>query len=373
MPHYPKILLVEDSSTMRKAYKGFITSRNDGQHGYTVIEATTAEECLAKYREEKPLCVVLDFVLPDANGLYVIKHLKEMDDDPPVVLINAYSSEQLIVDAIHAGAQDYINKDKLSAESLLLAIDNTIERVAMRKQIKKRNAELNNFTRVVSHDIRSPLGTIEGYLSMFMDNYADAEGIDDKARNYLNKSVECCMHIQDMIRDLHAYCLVETNTEQFSDVSVKKCVQAAVDNLGGMIKHHNAKVEIAPISGNIYVIKSLLMQLLMNLVQNAIKYCDKDQPEVTILYAEETDRWVFSVKDNGIGIAQDDWERIFNVFERVDNDDTPGSGLGLSTCQKVVELHNGQIWVESEVGQGTTFYFSIAKNISIEEGLAVAS
>jgi light-regulated signal transduction histidine kinase (bacteriophytochrome) len=164
--------------------------------------------------------------------------------------------------------------------------------------------------------------------------------------------------MQNLIDDLLAFSRVGTHGKRFSLTSMETVWQAAVDNLQVAIKKARAKVTHGPLP-TLMADEGQLVQLLQNLIGNAIKFHGKEAPVVHVSARQENDEWIFAVRDNGIGIESQYFDRIFLVFQRLYREEYPGTGAGLAIAKRIVERHNGRIWLESEPGKGSTFYFSI--------------
>ena len=353
----PKILIIDDSNSLLKLYKHYIAEQSGNE--YDIIEAQTCAEGIRLYISERPNCVILDFVLPDGNGLGVIEKLSELHEPLPIIMATSYGNDHLAVDAIQAGAQDYLIKDKITPESLILAIQNTIQRVDMLRTLEVKNSELQSFLHIISHDFMEPLNSCTGLLQLTMEHNEGA--LDDKTNEYMKKSLNCIAHAQDMIHDLLSYATLGTQEKDFSTVDCNEVVTYVTTQLEVLISNQHALISthnLPKITG----VQSLINLLFQNLIQNAIKYGDKEITKITINCTEENSRWVFAVQDNGKGIAAEHHDSVFGIFKRVEkSSNTPGSGLGLTTCEKIVAMHGGKMWLESEVDKGTTFYFSIHK------------
>jgi light-regulated signal transduction histidine kinase (bacteriophytochrome) len=184
--------------------------------------------------------------------------------------------------------------------------------------------------------------------------------LDKDADEYIDFAVDGARRMQIMISDLLAYSRIGTRGKPFEAIDSEYALKQALNNLQVAIEESGALVTYDPLP-NVLADSSQLTQLFQNLVANAIKFRSKDvSPKVHISAEINGDKWIFSVRDNGIGIEQEFFERIFVIFQRLHGrDEYPGSGMGLAISKKIVERHGGRIWVESQIGQGTAFYFTI--------------
>ena len=226
------------------------------------------------------------------------------------------------------------------------------------QELARSNAELEQFAYVASHDLQAPLATIASYAQLLEKRYKDQ--LDSKASRFIDNIVHGCTRMQTLIDDLLEYSRVGRSQKPFQLTDCNQAVEQALANLQGAIRQTQAVVtysELPAVMGDI----SQLVQLFQNLVGNSIKYRHDAPPVVHITACKQEKDWLFSVSDNGIGIATQHQARIFQIFQRLHTQkEYSGTGIGLAICQKIVERHGGYIWVESKPGQGSTFYFTLA-------------
>jgi PAS domain S-box-containing protein len=223
--------------------------------------------------------------------------------------------------------------------------------------LQRSNAELEQFAYIASHDLQEPLRMITSYVQIIEEDYTGK--LDADADEYIAFTVDGAKRMQTLIDDLLAYSRVGTRGEPFMPTSMNRVLSEAIANLEVAIEESHAVVthdQLPTVLGD----ESQLIQLFQNLLGNAIKFRGDDAPMIHVGVEETKDGWVFSVRDNGIGIDIQYAERIFTVFQRLHaRDDYPGTGIGLAVVKKIVERHGGRIWVESEPAQGSTFYFTL--------------
>lgn len=248
---------------------------------------------------------------------------------------------------------------KLKHSELLLKELN--ERLAKRaKELALSNAELEQFAYIASHDLQEPLRMVTSFLTQLEKKYQDQ--LDDKARQYIFFATDGAARMRRLILDLLEYSRVGTQ------VSTKNFIDAN-QLIAESVKVHNNAIEEtkAVVNWNnlprIHGCQTKLQQVFQNLIGNALKYQKtSNQPVISISCSETDTHWKFIVSDNGIGIEEKYYEKIFTVFQRLHNkNEYSGTGIGLAICKKIVESHDGQIWVESNYGSGSNFYFTIAK------------
>jgi light-regulated signal transduction histidine kinase (bacteriophytochrome) len=199
---------------------------------------------------------------------------------------------------------------------------------------------------------------VASFLELLRTRYS-GKVLDDKAAEFMEYSIDGAKRIQGMINDLLAYSRVGTRAKSPEPTDSRLCLERAMANLKMAIDEASATVEydsLPKIRGD----ETQLTQLFQNLLGNALKFRGERSPEIKIGAEQRDGHWVFSVRDNGIGIDPQYSDRIFKVFQRLHTrDQYPGSGIGLAICKKIVERHGGQIWVDSQLGEGSTFRFTI--------------
>jgi len=247
-----------------------------------------------------------------------------------------------------------ISERKLVQELLQASLD-TQTRYA--QELTRSNAELEQFSYVASHDLQAPLSTIAGYAQLLekrCHNQLDAQG-----NKFIRNIVNSCGRMQALIDDLLEYSRVGRSEKPFDVIDCNLVFEDACANLQLAIRQYQASVtrgDLPRVRGDSFQ----LLQLFQNLIGNAIKYRSSETPMVHVGASRQGDNWVFSVQDNGIGIAEQYHPRIFQLFQRLHSQQQySGTGIGLAICQRIVDRHGGRLWVESEPNRGSTFYFSI--------------
>jgi signal transduction histidine kinase len=224
--------------------------------------------------------------------------------------------------------------------------------------LETSNNELEHFAYATSHDLKEPLRMITSFLQLLERKYEN--DLDEDAHEYIGYAVDGAKRMDGMINDLLEYSRVTSEERVFNNLDTQKILdeallnlKVAVDESGAMVTHENMPV----VKGD----EKLMVQLFQNLIGNAIKYCDTNKiPEIHVAAKIEDDHYLFSVSDNGIGMDSKYLTKIFTIFQRLHgNDEYNGTGIGLSIAQKIVKQHGGDIWAESTLGKGSTFYFTI--------------
>jgi signal transduction histidine kinase len=223
--------------------------------------------------------------------------------------------------------------------------------------LERSNKELEQFAYIASHDLQEPLRMIASYTQLLQARYGDR--LDQDAKEFIDYAVEGASRLQCMIEDLMKYSRVVTRGKLPDTVDAHAALGEGLANLSLLIAENGAVVT----NGDLPQVKadrSQLIHLFQNLIQNAIKFRRPERPLIHVSASRGNDGWVFAIRDNGIGIEPQYFERIFGIFQRLHTrTEYPGTGMGLSICKRIVERHGGRIWVESELGEGSTFHFTL--------------
>ena len=226
------------------------------------------------------------------------------------------------------------------------------------QELARSNAELEQFAYVASHDLQEPLRMVASFTQLLSERYHGR--LDEKADQYIGFAVEGANYMQSLIDDMLSFSRVTSRAKPFQSTDCNVVLQKALANLRVSIAESQAQIKAGPLP-RVMADESQLVQLLLNLIGNGIKFHGQQPPLIEISAELQEQEWVFTVKDNGIGIDPRYFERIFVIFQRLHSKRSayPGTGIGLAICKKVVERHGGRIWVESTPGAGTSFFFSL--------------
>jgi PAS domain S-box-containing protein len=226
-----------------------------------------------------------------------------------------------------------------------------------RDDLVRSNRDLEQFAYVASHDLQEPLRAVAGFVELLRRNLHDS--LDARTTSYMDFAVDGAKRMQTLVNGLLEYSRIGTQGEKHEDTDAKAAVETAMAHLRATIQETGAEVTADELPKvNFDAVQ--LAQLFQNLIGNAIKFRGQETPRIHISAARDGDGWRFAVSDNGIGIEPEYADRIFLIFQRLhDREKYPGTGIGLAICKKIVEHHNGKIWVESKPGAGSTFYFTV--------------
>ncbi|MDB5251734.1 MAG: domain S-box protein, partial [Flaviaesturariibacter sp.] len=229
-------------------------------------------------------------------------------------------------------------------------------------ELSYANEELEQFTSIVSHDLQEPIRTIKSFL-MLIDQKLGSEGTED-LKSYVSKSIGAATRMRELIQNLLQYSQLSRGEMVLDDVNVEDILNEALQNLRTSIKASGATITIENEADTVRGDRVQLVQLVQNLLSNALKFTASDEPAVVIRTKQDGKTITVAIQDNGIGIAAADLGKVFEIFRRLSSGKSyPGTGIGLAICKKIVDRHHGRIWPESGPGAGTTFYFTLNENM----------
>jgi len=231
------------------------------------------------------------------------------------------------------------------------------------KLLEEKNKELERFTYVASHDLQEPLNTIKNFVKLLKETFGD--NLNEESELYLNFIVESTGRMSDLIFGLLNYSKAG-NDSSFEEINSNQILKDVIQDLHAKIQSSKAEVIIGEFP-SIIANKLSMRQIFQNLIGNGLKFVPPGKkPIIKVDCKELEDAYQFSIEDNGIGIKEEDKEKVFKIFQRLHKKtEYQGTGIGLSVCQKIVDIHKGKIWLESEYGKGTTFFFTISKDLKI--------
>ena len=305
-------------------------------------------------------------VLINGNGerIPVIKTVSSIILNGRMYLIDSFidiTERKKTEDALHMARNELEMRVKERTAELIRTNERLQAEITDRRrtaeELARSNADLQKFVYVASHDLQEPLRMVASYLQLLERRYKGR--LDDDADDFINYAVDGAIRVQRLINDLLTYSHVSMRSKDFELTDSEAVLEHNLSNLQMAIEESEAVVTHDPLP-TVMADSTQLRQLLQNLISNAIKFHNEKPPRVHISARQEEGEWIFSVRDNGIGIDPDYRERIFVIFQRLHGvGEFTGTGIGLALCKKIVERHGGRIWVESQPGDGSTFYFTI--------------
>lgn len=386
-----KILVVDDDSVDRLA-----VSRALGKAAVKMemTEATSAKDAIALLSNHVFDCIFLDYLLPDRDGLELIRDLHRREIEAPIIVLTGQGDEQIAVEMMKAGASDYLSKNRISPEILAKTVQSAIrvrraEREAkqanrllkesnellrhtnqelerQRNQIELQNLQLqeayrlkSEFLATMSHELRTPMNAILGFAQILLRQYQDP--LTSQQTNIVQRILNNAQNLLQMINEVLDFSKLESGemTLSVSEFDLVKSIRLTVEELRFLAQQKGLRLKTDLQLSNPLVVSdsNFLRRIVINLVSNAIKFTNNG--EIAVRVREITpDRLAIAVLDTGIGIASQDLETIFEEFRQVDRSLTrhyQGTGLGLAITNSLVKMLGGTITVESRLGQGSTF------------------
>lgn len=335
---------------------------------HTAERVDTREAFLAALESQCPDLILADYALPGFDGVSALQIAQQTCPDIPFVFLSGAIGEETAIDSLKRGATDYVLKHRLQrlAPAVLRALQESkdrMERKRTQNELAQKareliilNSELEQFVYAASHDLREPLRTISIFSDLVARRYSDA--LDKEAHSYLAFIASAAQHMNNLLEDLLSYAKLPAQERDFGSVDLNEVFSGAMLLFQGLIAETGAVItveELPAVRGN----QSQLSLVAQNLIGNALKYRGSRPPQIQISSSCLEQECIVTVKDNGIGFEPVYAQQIFGLFKRLTRDGSSGTGLGLAICKRVIELHSGRIWAESEPGLGSTFFFAL--------------
>ena len=358
----PNILIVDDRKENLLATEKILRHLNAA-----IFSANSGNEALSLVLRHRFAVVLLDVQMPEMDGFETAVLMQEHESmhSVPIIFVTAISKEErYATQAAEIGAVDYIFKP-INSEILKSKVKVYLDLYVQREQIlmlnanlQQSNTELERFAYICSHDMQEPARMMNSYASMLDERYGTV--LDEKGRRYLRFITDNARHMQKMILDILAFSRVGREELTMERVDCNQIIKAVLAKFEDVIAEKKARISYDPLP-TITTSSTLMQVLFQNLIGNALKFQDGSKtPQIDVRWEVRAGFWQFCVQDNGIGIDPDLHEKVFAIFQRLHrNEDYPGTGIGLSTCKKFIELCNGKIWFESTPGQGAQFFFTL--------------
>jgi signal transduction histidine kinase len=395
-----KILVIDDDEVDRMAVRRALKKAGVQMEFSEVGEA---QEAIALVSNKSFDCIFLDYLLPDRDGLSLIRELQSLGVMVPTIVLTGQGDEQIAVDMMKAGASDYLSKSRVSPEGLLkilrsaIRIDRAEKEVALanqrlqesnkllrqqnqelekqRQQIQLQNLQLqeayrlkSQFLATMSHELRTPMNAIMGFSQILLRQYPDP--LTNKQLDIVQRIFNNSQNLLTMLDEVLDFSKLEAGQLQLapSEFDLTTFVPLTAEELRSLAMQKNLKLQVdvnlkKPL---IFNDRNSLRQILVNLISNAIKFTDSG--EVNVKAWEPTDEKIaIAIEDTGIGIAPEHFETIFEAFRQVDQTLTrkhPGTGLGLAITHSLVKMMNGIVTVNSELGKGSIFRVEFPRHVN---------
>lgn len=358
----PNILIVDDRRENLLATEK-VLDRLDA----TIFKATSGNEALSLMLRHHFAVVLLDVQMPEMDGFETAMLMQEHEamKGVPIIFVTAISKEEkYATQAAEIGAVDYIfkpiNPDILRSK-VKVYLDLYVQReqiLRLNEHLSRYNEELERFAYICSHDLQEPVRMMSVYAGILRSQYTAS--LDTTAQSYLGIIESNSQRMRQMIVDILTFSRVGREEVKLEEIDCNQVISDVLAEFKDVIAEKQALVFCDPLPtlrGGL----TLMRILFQNLIGNALKFQNGlEPPEIYIGVEREDDKWRFSVRDNGIGIDPTFKDHVFTIFQRVHpKEKYPGTGIGLSTCKKFIELFDGEIWFESTMGKGSVFFFTI--------------
>lgn len=358
----PNILIVDDRKENLLATEKVLKPMNAN-----IFKASSGNEALSLMLRHRFATVLLDVQMPEMDGFEVAMLMQEQEflRGIPIIFVTAISKEErYATQAAEIGAVDYIFKPinpEILKSKVKVYLDLYLQRehiLALNEELKQSNEELERFAYICSHDLQEPVRMMNSYAWLLAERCESL--LDEKGLKYLHYITDNAKRMQKMIRDILAFSRVGREEVAVEEVDCNAVVREVLSEFEPVIAEKNAQVTCGDLP-TVHTSRTLIRVLLQNLIGNALKFQKGDEPPAVTISAERQDTmWRFSVRDNGIGIDPAMHDKVFAIFQRLHRqEDYPGTGIGLSTCRKLIRLYGGDIGFESAPGKGTNFFFTL--------------
>jgi len=357
-----RILLVEDKSS--DGHIASLLSDTSGPVRFNLTRTNDPNRAIDLLGQDSFEMAVFDVKFPENSE--ILKKARRQSKDIPLLVTTASEDEETALQAIEDGADDYLVRGSIYKDVLIRSIRYAIarrreqqracqEQTRLLEELKVTNTELKDFAYIVSHDLKAPLRGIKTIAGWIAKDYSDK--LDDEGRQQIDLLISRVERMHNLIDGVLTYSRVGRIREEYQEVNLDRLVPEIIDSLepGGkaqiIIEGHLPKIVCEP---------TRIQQVFQNLISNAVKSIDKPRGQIRIGCTEKEGFWRFYVCDNGCGIEPRHFERIFQIFQTLQpRDEAESTGVGLAVTKKIVEMYGGKIWVESELGKGSTFFFTI--------------
>ncbi|RLU01026.1 ATP-binding protein [Ketobacter sp.] len=349
-----KILILEDNPDHAELIEDACQSAfktNTNLQAFTTLEAG-----LAALQAQAFDVALFDLDLPDSNVVDTVETLTTLDTPVPVVVLTSLNDVDVAMRLIHRGIQDYLPKEELSPVLLERVCRYAIERKKQQLRLEARAQAQQMFCQSLSHDFKSPIRNIGQLATMLKDNLAERGQLTDHDQHLLQLMEQRLDSMDDLVNGLYDYLSVDGMGLQMDRVDLDAVLNRVLSG-SEWVQNKQPVIRRQPLPG-VQGNASLLYILLLNLIENAIKY-SQGEPIIDIAWSRQGEHAQLCVKDNGIGIAAEYQEFVFQPFKRLNTGRSIGSGLGLAIVSRIVEHHKGRIVLQSRPGEGSTFYVSL--------------
>ena len=375
-----QLLIIDDDPGMCSTLSDILEDA-----GYEVRDYGGGKEALDWLKKNPFDVVIVDIKLPDMDGMKLLEQIRLINPESAVIMMTGYASVETAVEAMKEGAYAYVakpfNVDEVKAiikkaiRSIRLALENkrliddlqwsNIELARANQRLEELDRMKSEFLANMSHELRTPLNSVIGFSELILDGLAG--DINQKQKRFLNNIRTSGKTLLQLIDDILDLSKIEAGKMEFhpEELDLNSVIQSAKEIVLPLAKEKKMRfeIEVGEVLPKVIADRKKVEQILFNLVGNAIKFTPEGG-SIKISVREEKEESQISVSDTGIGIKEEDLETIFESFRQLDSSVTKkykGAGLGLAITKRLVQMHNGRIWVESKLGEGTKFTFTLPK------------
>ncbi len=377
-----RVLLVEDDEDDYLITRDLLADIRTQK--YDLKWADGFDEGVAAIPAYRPDVCLVDYHLGNRNGVEFLRHLVGMGCQAALIMLTGHGDREVDVEAMEAGASDYLSKGRIDSLLLERAIRYAIERkraelalAEKAKELARSNTELEDFAYIASHDLKEPLRGIRNYADFLIEDHGSQ--LNEDGRERLDTIIRLTKRMEELIETLLHYSRVGRVDLAMVETDLQNVLTQVLDSVQVSLHEAGVDTRIPKPLPTIVCDQARVAEIFRNLVTNAMKYNDKNEKWIEIGFqardaaapspGDESAASnghkpiVFYVRDNGIGIPEKHKDSVFRIFRRLHGRDKfgGGTGAGLTVVKKVVERHEGKIWIESQVGEGTTFYFTLQK------------
>ncbi len=330
---------------------------------YVVVVVQNKQDYMGLIQIIKPNSIVLDLLLLDADGWNIARKIKQNPDTNSIPLVLINSSPQSMARVARLEWQNVSCVSEASEpEKIVDSIDARLsesnrDRERANTTVDKIDKGLEGFASIISEDLKTHLRSLSMFSELLTNEYQ--QDLDSKAREYLKEIGNSSSKMQAFMEDLLTYSRAGKSDRTWSEIDLNQAISVAIANLHLEIAASQAQITVDELP-KVMVNPTEINQLLQNLLENAIKFSPGQNPQIKVRATARKEQWIIYISDCGIGIAPELQAEIFEPFKRLNSaEDYPGTGIGLAVCQKIVERYGGKIGVESVVGKGSSFYFTL--------------
>ncbi|HEY2845123.1 MAG TPA: ATP-binding protein [Bryobacteraceae bacterium] len=354
----PFILNVDDYLPGRYSRTKILT-----QAGFDVREAGTGREALQIAKEGAQL-ILLDVNLPDMNGFEVCRRIKANTETAAAIVLHLSASNVRAEDRVaglDSGADSYLT-EPIAPEVLVATIRALLRAHSAEEALRRSNIELKHFANMISHELREPLRSVSMCADLLRSTLSGR--MDAGEKRYMEHMLTGARRMSERIDSILEYSRAEHGRSDIADICAEDILAECVDELQMLLTESGAQVSHEALP-RVRANRTGLARVFANLITNAVKYRSEEVPVISISAVPQGDMCLFAVRDNGMGIEPRFHGQIFEAFKRLHGAELSGAGLGLAICRRVIKSAGGEIWVDSALGKGSTFYFTLPASASV--------